>query len=263
MERKGISNFKDNLLKDAAFARLKIDIEDLTTLQSGNLDIAKVYEEILNIYKIRKNTTIVVDKDPRNIDFIPCMTEIFETPKIIQIVRDPRDVVLSKTKAKWSSGRPYWLHALIGEAQLNYCHKNTINLTKNNLLIVSYEELLDNPSDVLTKVSSYIGVQYESTMLNFQDSAKALVSKEELQWKKETTGPLLKNNSNKWSKELTTKQIVLIEKVSKFSMKHFNYHPWAYNGEGKVNYWPPLNLMKGASFFFNILYELKVKKQCR
>ncbi|MEO2050431.1 MAG: sulfotransferase [Allomuricauda sp.] len=263
IERKGAAGFKSILLNDPVIARLKIDIEDLRTLHSGNLDIIEVYQEILSIFKSRKNTEIVVDKDPRNIDFIPCMTAIFETPKIIHIVRDPRDVVLSKTKAKWSAGRPYWLHAMIGEAQLNFCHKNTRNLTTDNLLRVCYEELLADPSEILTKISSFIGVQFESSMLDFQDSAKALVSKEELQWKSETIGPLLRNNSNKWSKEFTSRQIRLIEKVSKFSMKHFNYVPWQDANKGIDKLWQPLNFIKVVSYFFNLLYELKVKKQCR
>ena len=41
--------------------------------------------------------------------------------------------------------------------------------------------------------------------------AKKLVSKSELSWKKETLGPLLRNNLNKWEKELSKKEIVLIQ----------------------------------------------------
>ena len=48
-------------------------------------------------------------------------------------------------------------------------------------------------------------------MLNFGGTAAQLVSNEEFSWKKETFGPLLNNNKNKWRNALPDSEVALTE----------------------------------------------------
>ena len=261
IENKGAESFLQILEKDEAFKRLDISISEIDSLQGSSLDLLNVYEEFMHIYATRKAKNIIVDKDPRNLDFVKTIIQLVPNAGIIQIVRDPRDVVLSKTKAKWSSNRPYWLHALIGSAQLKNSAKSIEELDKTQYIQIYYEELLAKPEEVLTKLTSFIGVSFESSMLDFGASANELVSKKEMQWKKETLGPLLISNTEKWKNAFSPKQIAIIEKFSKWSMKKYNYDQSSVMTELSNFSRFTIFIVSQISYTFNLIYWFWLKKR--
>ncbi|GAA4280192.1 sulfotransferase family protein [Gaetbulibacter aestuarii] len=257
LEKKGVESFIKILETDKAFQRLNVPLKGLKSLKNQDLSIKSVYWEILEIFIQKESKKHIVDKDPRNLDFINKIIDENKGAKVIQIVRDPRDVVLSKTKANWSAKRPYWLHALIGEAQILNSQKYLKEVSNDKFFQIKYEDLLSTPKNVLERLCQFLEVKYEVNMLNFNKFSKELISKEEMQWKKETLGPLLKNNSKKWRYELTHKQVVLIECMSEFSMKKFGYTPSFL--KTPIICKLLFKSLKVLSHFFNKSYYLKVK----
>ena len=63
-------------------------------------------------------------------------------------------------------------------------------------------------------------------MLDYSQSSKSLVSDREMQWKKETLGPLLQSNTRKWEINLAPWEIALTEKVC-----HEAFHRLGYRKE--------------------------------
>ena len=76
---------------------------------------------------------------------------------------------------------------------------------------VIYEELITSPQEVLSRLCDRISLPFNPSMLSFGEVAKKLVSKSELSWKKETFGPLLPSNKEKWKTELPQREVVLTE----------------------------------------------------
>ena len=96
------SNYKEiisQLEKDPRFSRLSICPKIVIEKSKNMID---VYRNITNFYLKNKNKEIIGDKDPKIIENIEVLNYFFPNSKIIHIIRDPRDVVLSRTKAKWS-----------------------------------------------------------------------------------------------------------------------------------------------------------------
>lgn len=189
--------------------RLMDVIDELRTKETWGNEI-EYYNDLTNTYRIIQEKEMLGDKDPRLIEYIAGINKIFPVVKFIHLIRDPRDVLLSKKKASWSKDKPSWYHIFANYIQLKLGHKIGLRIT-DNYLLVSYEELLSNAEDVLTRICDFLQVDFESEMLSFQETAAKLVAEEEKQWKMETLGPLLTNNSGKWKGKLLDSEVALTE----------------------------------------------------
>lgn len=243
--------FKETLRSDKNFRRANIEPELVVKEGKTNL---QTYQLILEEYLRRKEKRLIGDKDPRNIDFIPELKSIFPNSKIVHIIRDPRDVVLSRTKADWSKQWPFNLHAYIYNAQINRGRKLGRKLFGKNYHELFYENLIENPTQELEKICAFIRVPYDANMLNFGSSARELVDKSELQWKSETFGPLLSTNKNKWRSAFTASQIDLIQKVCASSFEAFPYEK-----EEIVQNFYQNKFHKVGAKIFETLYPIRVQ----
>jgi len=68
-----------------------------------------------------------------------------------------------------------------------------------------------SPEKVLSGLCKNMGIEYDKRMLSFGEAAKKLVSEKEMSWKKETLGPLLTENREKWKTDLNPSEIILSE----------------------------------------------------
>ena len=91
-------------------------------------------------------------------------------------------------------------------------------------------ELIFNESMVWER---YINLDFDSSMLSFQEQAEMLVSTSEMSWKKETVGPLLSQNFSKWKKEMPPTVAMLTESCCKSAMLKGRYEKLAVN----VGFW--------------------------
>jgi len=217
IESKGIQSFiertddDENLMKDPDLKRAW----NSSLLQEQALDLAAAFKSLVSIQLSSTEKEIGGEKDAGNIDFLKRIKKFFPESKIILIYRDPREVVLSKTKASWSSGRPYWQHSLIGSAQLKWGIELGTKIFGRNFRKVKYEDLLGNSKVELEKICSFLGISYEDGMMDFYKKAPRLfVAKRELQFKSNNFKPLIKNNNDKWRTELSRRQIRFIESTN-------------------------------------------------
>jgi len=155
--------------------------------------------------------SVVGDKDPRLIEFLPLIHKIFPDAFIIHIVRDPRDVLLSKTKAEWSQKRDWRLNVLASRFQYDIGEKWGPQYFGDRYQTTQYEELIKDPESALRRLTDRCGIDYDPQMLQFSRAAERLGGGRTERWKRETLGPLLVANSGKWRNGLTQRQIAVTE----------------------------------------------------
>lgn len=211
LSRDMLKNFsiKDILNKNDELKRLGEAISKISPKASWDNEIT-CYKEILESYRSLQNKELVGDKDPRLIEYILSVNTLFPNTEFIHLIRDPRDVLLSKKKAAWSKDRPSWYHVFANYVQLKLGQRQGKKI-EDNYFVVCYEELLSDTERIVSTLCNLLGVEFEHEMLSFQETASRLVSEEEKQWKKETTGPLLKNNTGKWQGKLNNWEVALTE----------------------------------------------------
>jgi len=248
---KNIDSIIETLNNDDDFLRAKIPAIEIVEIGMGYVDI---YNALLDVYLKRKGKEIIGDKDPRNIDFLSQLNTFYPEGKVIHMIRDPRDVVLSRTKADWSKGRSFYLHAYMYITQIKRGRQLGKEKYGINYTEIFYEDLISDPVKVLNELCNFLNVNFEEKMLDFSKSSKELVDKSEMQWKKETFGPLLVGNKNKWKRELTEEQIGLIQCVCK---PVFNKNMYSYYSNAKISVVSKV-LHKTASMFFKMLYPIRI-----
>lgn len=215
LERGSRAALAARLAGDVDFQRAGVDPQALLTDErDGAIDVARVFARLLAAVAQRQGKSRVGDKDPRSIDHLPALAAAFPAGLLVHVVRDPREVLLSRTRADWSKGRPWWQHALLAEDQLRIGRALGPRLFGPRYLEVRYEQLLAEPEATLRGIAAHVGVAYSPAMLDFGASAASLVDERERAWKKETLGPLLAGNREKWRRELAPARVRFVEAVS-------------------------------------------------
>ena len=265
IEKEGVDYFKSILETDKYFSRLNISMEAaFEPYDNGNqvFNLIDFYKRLLQLYLERKNKNFIGDKDPRYLDFLAEIKQEFPNAKVIQIYRDPRDVILSKTKAEWSAHRPYWVNAIISQVQLRRGRKMALQLFGKNYYELSYESLLSQPENTLTKLLSFVGVEFEPEILDLNKSAKELVDESEMQWKDNTLKPLIgQKNIEKWRKKLSPEQIRCTEIICKDWFSYLGYeHSKVKIGWLKETFY---QFVFSQVWLLQLIYERKLKAQTK
>lgn len=212
------------LSEDKTFVRSGLDAAVLVkhAVESDELLDAAIYSQMVRAHR-RDGVVTVGDKDPRLIEFLPLAASLFPGATIINIIRDPRDVLLSKKNAAWSSSGHVWKHVFANRVQLKLGRRSGQDLSGVSYHEIIYEDLIASPGRVLSKLCKNIGLPFDDDMLSFGEAAKKLVSESELSWKKETIGPLLSENKEKWKAGLRRREIVLTELCCTEAMRAGGY----------------------------------------
>jgi len=198
-------------------ARLGFDGDELAEIVESlgdDLSGVRLYLGLLRRYAAaRKEAQWIGDKDPRSVEFLRLLSRCFPAAHVLHVIRDPRDVLASKKKAAWSRNRSVLRHVFANRVQLKMGRLEGRALFGDRYLELAYEDLITDPRGVLGGVCRHLGVDFDPAMLDFSTSSRQLVSQEEMQWKKETLGPLLTTNAGKWKQQLTPWETALTERV--------------------------------------------------
>jgi hypothetical protein len=115
------------------------------------------------------------DKTPEYAMHVDALDRCFPRAQFVHIVRDGRDVFLSLAKRRWSDrgwspyevGR-YWSRTVRAAAGAEE------RLGPERFLRVRYEDLVLNTQGTLERVCAFLGVSFESGMLDAHQSAEAI-----------------------------------------------------------------------------------------
>jgi len=215
-----LAKIKTEIINDEDLQKLNIDILDLL---EKTTDSVEFYKLLLQKYLEKENKNIIGDKDPKNIEYLKTIKKYFPNAYIIHIYRDPRAVIASRLKAKWSKDRPFWQHLLAYKAQFNYGREVGEKLFDDNYIEIKYEKLVENPQEELQRLCKSLDISYENGMLDFYKQAQKVVVGEEKDWKGDVFKPVQTKNIKKWKNDLTQDQIETIECVLKNEMEKLGY----------------------------------------
>ncbi len=174
---------------------------------------------------------IPCEQTPRNLFYLDAMLEFFPDAKVIYMVRDPRDVLLSQ-KFKWkryfkAKNEPYPFSEAVRNF-INY-HPITISLlwrssasfiipylSNPNIKCVKFEELIFEPKKCVVEVCNFIGVEFEKKMLDVPYAFSSIFEDEE------KNGFDIRRTGN-WEKQLNSAEVFFIEKITGNLMERFGY----------------------------------------
>jgi len=161
------------------------------------------------------------DKTPFYTADIDIIRTIFPDAKIVHLVRDGRDVVLSQKSIEWMSGN-------LPKLVLDWQWKTTIAhkvgaMLGHDFLEIRYEDLVCGPEEVLRRICSFLGEAYDPAMLNYSDRARAVVPGESLKWHRNSVRPPDPTQLQKWKRHLSRAERVVFEQLAGETLDLFGY----------------------------------------
>jgi len=216
-KRSGRNQLEQTIADDRYFDRLKPAMV-LKAVNAAMQAVDRVdyifYKTLLDAHALEAGASFAADKDPRAIEYLPIIRRYFPKAHVINIIRDPRAVLSSKKKAQWSMNRHPIVHIFANRVQLRLGRRLGRRLFAGRYHEIYFEHLLEEPADVLKRLGRQTGLGYERAMVNdYRRSAEQLVHDTEINWKKETLGPIRISNIGKWKRSLANWEIALTELV--------------------------------------------------
>jgi hypothetical protein len=220
-DKKTIYQFLDDVFLENKMHLWDLDrdyiLKDL--LSSSPLTYQRVCQTIYRaVDKLRANSRLG-DKNPHYSFFIPRLLKIFPDAQFIFLIRDYRDNVLSY------SGVHFDLNNTVALAyrwlQFNRSVEKFRQLFPDRFLVITYERLINKPEPTLSEICSFLGLSFESKMVNFFENRQDIASSRK--WHQKLNMPLDKKNVNKWQQAMPLKKLCEVESVcAKFAQK-FGY----------------------------------------
>ncbi|EGK87148.1 polysaccharide deacetylase [Microcoleus vaginatus PCC 9802] len=202
--------FKDEIKRP----ELLKDFDDTQTVEAK----ASWFVRVLDGLAAEQKKSIWLEKTPEHIYFIDDIQRFLPDAKFIHILRNGMDTIASMYEATrnfnelWGAGWDLnhcidrWEHAMLTS------HKY---INKLNHILVKYEDLLDNKTQVLGKICNFMGIEYDDRMLvNYQEKAANLSLN--LPWHKGIERDVKSSNVHKYHKIFTRKEIrYILDKIQR------------------------------------------------
>lgn len=216
----------------------------IRSIQDRTTTPVVIFEQFLRYVALKNGKTIPCDQTPRYILYIADILKLYPDSRVINMIRDPRPVLLSqknKWKRRWMGYRNFPLKESI-RTKINY-HPITISMLWNasvravtpfvdhpRVLVMKFEDILTDSETEVMRVCDFLGVDFYKEMLDIPQGGSSL--------KKFTANKGIDGSRvEAWRKGgLNPTEIYLCQKITGTLMKQYGYEPESV----KVN---PLTLL--------------------
>lgn len=196
------------------------------------LMIRAAADVVFNSIAARKpNATMVLEKTPIHVLYVPLILKVYPDARFIHIVRDPRSVVASLRAAGKTWGATWRGIPLLGLAErwYDYAGAGASLVAESDAAVqLRYEDLLESTSARLRELTEWLALDNSCWDLDdvaARGSFSAMKSREKgaLSTTPEPDGFFRKGGASNWMVDLTPFDIALVEAVGGERMEAFGY----------------------------------------
>lgn len=234
------------------------ELEVLNSVQYTS-DHVENFFNCLDALKNHFGKSIWLEKSLNNIFYSKIIKKYISNPKFIGIIRDPRDVVASKKirEATLDSGRykqeqiplkklekhsvPI-LDALSWRSTARQI-LNKSSITPSTFITVQYEDLVNKPEIYVKNILEFIGLPYDSEILDFSFSNSA-------DPKQKKGRGISKSAVGRYKSKLTEAEVCAVQWVTRKELKQLNILP------------EPISLVSNIialKYFMRLPYDLFIR----
>ena len=192
-------------------------LEKESLIKAANLTSwASIFEVILKFYAPlgRSSDFIWGDKTPGYLRHMPLLKSLFPEARFLHIVRDPRDYVLSVSKA-W--GKSIYRAAHVWNETLRVAYPIGL-LLGGDYKEVFYEALISEPERVLDEVCQFLNRKFIPGMMKLSSSSETLGDAR-------GQTEIVQDNQGKYAAHLSWQEVKRIEEIVYPIAKSVGYQP--------------------------------------
>lgn len=192
-----------------------------------------VYHKFLNYETVLNHKQIPCEQTPRNIFYLKEIISSDPGVRVIFMLRDVRDVLLSQ-KQKWKRRYLGAKHIPLKESVRAWSNYHPITISKlwnssyasarhffdhPQVYRIRFEDLVSNPSDSIRNICSFLDVSYSDRLLEVPNIGSSLLGDDPVK------KGINKDRSGSWQKGgLTTGEIFYCDRITK-KIRHENNYP--------------------------------------
>lgn len=148
---------------ERCFDRLQA-LMDVQTTDQACLVYGAFWASLFSTYAHRQGKKYWAEKTPGNVRRARFLARCFEHVKIINMVRDGRDVACSAMRVPWGAGNPTERIDRWGR-MLTLTLRQLEELPDDRYLNVRYEDLVLSPEPTLRRITEFLQVDWDENML--------------------------------------------------------------------------------------------------
>jgi hypothetical protein len=218
-----------NLLQDIIsipeFSEMELsDVAFISAAQTIKRDYKNLFWLLLEQFRQKRGVKIVGEKTPNHLLYMQTLRDFFPNACFIHIIRDPRAVVNSWKKVPWTTGSisgdaKVWKRYMATAQQATFDNKTLFSL--------HYESLVSEPEVCLKSICKFLGLQFDTAMLNYYIKDLKGVNINREPWKNNAIKPVNIDSLLRWKQEMTPDEIAVIELITKDEMARLKYEFYA------------------------------------
>ena len=219
-----------NLSDEATFRQLVDDVCRLVELNPvpwegvvlGREDIAgrctqnslvAVFSAIYDVLAETRGAETWCCKSLANVHYVPEIDIYLPNAKYLYLYRDGRDVAVSFKKAVVGQKHFYHIAQEWAKAQRAALAMRK-KLDGSQFFSISYEALTSSTEESLKALCKFLGVEYQSSMMNFHESSEAKNTASSSSLWNNVTKPIMNQNTKKFLKQASEEEVKVFELVA-------------------------------------------------
>jgi len=182
------------------------------------IDLLKDSKDFKNVLDAVMYTNLVVnkknrwgEKTPGHEMYLDKIFEFYPKAKVIFMIRDPRSIYASQNNVPWGK---QFVSVVIKRWNISIKWFKKFE-NDNRLLLINYEDLVNNPSNTVKSICEFIGEDFYNEMI--EDRIKLTDKKVKGNWtskyENEVNRGIDNKSLSKWKSELSNFDISVIENV--------------------------------------------------
>ncbi len=187
---------------------------------------ARLIEQLGQAYASERHARIWGEKTPAHALWLPQIKSLFPRARVLFMVRDPRDVLVSYDD-RWNEARRSTEYLASTAALLKYYLFHLFHrpwFPQEQVRWVKYESLTAQPSAELEQICEFVGVDFERSMLNFyRRNANVETDTPEGHYHLLLSQPATTDHVGRYKKAFSPSQIALVERLLGAEMQALGY----------------------------------------
>lgn len=217
--------FLEALAADDRFREWQLPLAAVALADDGPPSWARLFDAVFRAYAAARGKPRWGDKTPIYVTRVDTLRAIFGPRlKVVQIVRDGRDVVASMRGMRWNRGS-VWENARTWRADVEKARADGRAAGPGVYHEVVYERLIDEPEATLRAVCAHLGEAYEPGMLAFYEDAASAIPAHRQRWHANTARPANDSAVGRWRQDLSPAEVALVEWAAGDLLHALGYPP--------------------------------------
>lgn len=161
------------------------------------------------------------DKTPYYVNHIDEIRRVFPEARIVNVVRDGRDVALSLLRVPFGPAN-VWAAAHQWRAAVDAGDRAATALG-DDLITVRYEDIVADPAATVPAICQFLEIAYEPGMLAIQETPPEKIASGQESWFTELFAGISAGSVGKWRHQMSPRDVALFESIAGAALARHGY----------------------------------------